>query len=119
MRGALPALAGLLVAVAVGGGDDKPKAADDLRGTWKVLSAKETQGFEPNADVPEYLDSVWTFGDGRLTIKKGRAETRLAYALDPTKSPRQIDFGADLAGKDEGRPSLGIYKLDRERLTVC
>ncbi len=33
--------------------------------------------------------------------------------------PKQIDFGKDLAGKDEQRPFLGIYELDGDKLTIC
>jgi uncharacterized protein (TIGR03067 family) len=84
-----------------------------------VVSAKETRGLEGNADVAEYQDSVWTFGEKELTVTKGKAKTRLRYALDPSKKPRQIDLGKDLKGKDERRPFLGIYDLNGDALVVC
>jgi uncharacterized protein (TIGR03067 family) len=116
------AVAGLLVAAAVGvaGVDDRKRPdADTIRGAWKVTSAKETAGFDKNIDVAEYQDSVWTFGAKDITIMKGKAETKLAYALDPAKKPKQIDLGTDLAGKGADRPFLGIYELDGDRLTIC
>jgi uncharacterized protein (TIGR03067 family) len=108
------------VAAGIARADDGKKAdAEKIRGMWKVVSAKETAGFDDNIDVNEYKDSVWTFGERDFTVKKGKAETKLAYALDPTKKPKQIDLGKDLAGKNENRPFEGIYELDGDKLTIC
>src|SRR5262249_56488853 len=93
------------------GAEDDEKRADAgmIRGIWKVVSAKETAGFEDNVDVTDYLGSVWTFSEKGITIKKGKPETKLAYALDPGKKPKEIDLGKDLMGKKENQPFLGIY----------
>jgi uncharacterized protein (TIGR03067 family) len=116
------AVAGLLVAAAVsvaGVDDGKRPDAEKICGAWKVVSAKETAGFDKNTDVAEYEDSVWTFGAKDITITKAKAETKLAYALNPAKKPKQIDLGKDLAGKGADRPFLGIYELDGDKLTIC
>src|SRR5262245_31973891 len=100
-------VAALCVAVVgiAGAGDEKKRDAEKIRGPWKVMSAKETAGFEDNVDVAEYQGSVWTFGKKEFTIRKGKAVTRLAYALEPAQGPKEIDIG-------KGRPYLGIYKLE-------
>src|SRR5260370_25794429 len=93
-------LTALFAGVALGiaeAGDGKKTDAEKFRGAWKVVSANETAGFEDNIDVAEYQGSVWTFADKEFTIRKDKAETKLAYALEPTKKPKQIDLGKDLA----------------------
>jgi uncharacterized protein (TIGR03067 family) len=113
-------VAGLLAAAGVAGvNDGTPADADKIRGAWKVVSAKETAGFDKNTDAAEYQDSVWTFGAKDITITMGEAETKLAYALDPAKKPKLIDLGKDLAGKGADRPYLGIYELDGDKLSIC
>jgi uncharacterized protein (TIGR03067 family) len=114
-------VAALVAAVAVGtaGAGEKKSDADVIRGKWKVVSAKETAGFDNNIDVAEYKDSVWTFAAKEFTITKGKGETKLAYALDPTQKPKQIDLGKNLAGRDKDQPFVGIYELDGDRLTIC
>ena len=99
--------------------DDKKPDAEKIRGEWKVVSAKETRGDDPNADIAEYKDSVWTFGEKELTVVKGKVGTKFAYRLDDSRKPREIDFGTSRAGKNDRRPFEGIYELDGDKLTVC
>lgn len=100
--------------------DDGEKAdAQKILGQWKVVSAKETRGLDPNADIAEYKGSVWTFGEKGLTVTKGKGALKLAYRLDPSKKPKEIDLGVDLKGKNDKRPDEGIYVLEGDRLTVC
>ena len=89
--------------------------AERFRGAWKVVSAQETRGFEKNADVGEYADSIWTFGEREITIVKGKTKTTLAYKLNPAAKVPEIDIRAPGI-----KPALeGIYKLDGENLTIC
>src|SRR5229473_2697605 len=60
LRGGGGAGRGVIVGIACAD-DDKKSDAERIRGTWKVVSAKETAGFKDNIDVAEYKDSVWTF----------------------------------------------------------
>jgi uncharacterized protein (TIGR03067 family) len=116
------AVVGLVLALAVGktaAGDGKKSDVELIRGPWKVVSAKETAGFEKNKDLTEYMGSTWTFGAKEIAIKKGDVETKLQYALDPKKKPKEIDLGKDLNGKNDKRPFEGIYKLEGDKLTIC
>ncbi len=75
-------VAGLVVALAAGiasADDGKETDAEKIRGTWKVVSAKATTGFEDNIDVAQYMNSVWTFAEKDFTIRKdkGQDESRL------------------------------------------
>jgi RNA polymerase sigma factor (sigma-70 family) len=92
---------------------------DNIRGAWKVVSAKETAAFEDNIDVPEYQGSVWIFDKKDITIQRAKAQTRLAFSLDPSKAPKEFNFGPDLNGKNEKRPFLGIYELAPDKLKLC
>jgi hypothetical protein len=75
-------------AASLGAAAEKKTDAEMIRGVWKVVSAKQTAGFEDNIDVTEYLGSVWTFSEKEITIKKSKAQMKLAYALDPKKKRR-------------------------------
>jgi uncharacterized protein (TIGR03067 family) len=118
LLGAVAVLVGCGVC-AMAAGDDRKMDAGAIRGKWKVVSAKESQGDAPNADVAEYKDSVWMFEEKEFTITRTKTKTKLAYALDPAKKPKQIDLGPDLRGKNENRPFEGIYTLNGDKLTIC
>jgi RNA polymerase sigma factor (sigma-70 family) len=93
--------------------------AEKLLGEWKVVSAKMTQGLDPNADIAEYKDSVWKFDGKEFAVTRGKESYKLAYRLDPSKKPKEIDIGKDLNGKNDRRPYEGIYELDGDKLKVC
>jgi uncharacterized protein (TIGR03067 family) len=115
-------ITGLVLAMAMvesTASDGKKTDADMIRGVWKVVSAKETAGFEDNVDVNEYLGSTWTFDAKEFTIKKRNVQTKLQYSLDPKKKPKEIDLGKDLNGKNDKRPFEGIYELEGDKLTIC
>jgi uncharacterized protein (TIGR03067 family) len=101
------------------GADDKKTDAEAIRGEWKVVSAKTQAGFDPNEDIAEYKDSVWTFGEKEFTVAKGKNETKLAYRIAPAKKLKEIDLGKNLNGKNEKRPFEGIYELKGDTLRIC
>ncbi len=123
MRRFMAAGLALVLLAGWGGAEDKPDGkktnAEKLRGAWKVASAKQTTGGDKNADILEFKGTVWTFGEKEFTVTRGKLETKFAYRIDPSKKPKQIDFGKDLAGKDENRPFEGIYTLEGDKLTIC
>jgi uncharacterized protein (TIGR03067 family) len=122
MKHALSVVLVAFLAEVAFGGDGKKEAMPDLKaiqGDWKVTSAQESRGDEPNADIEEFKGSIWTFEEKKFTIAKGKSRVSLAFRLDPKTKPKQIDFGKDLAGQDENRPYEGIYSLSGDKLTIC
>ncbi len=76
-----------------------------LEGTW-VMTHMSRKGFK----VPLPVEVVIVFGtDGSVVQReKGQPEKKSTYRVDPSKSPREIDF-LDADGKLD---MLGIYERD-------
>jgi uncharacterized protein (TIGR03067 family) len=80
----------------------------DLEGNWIVVSA-EIDG----RPFTQLAEARFTFVADKLTIKNRGRAMQIACALQPAKNPREIY----LAGFG-GRPSIGIYKVEGEELTL-
>lgn len=93
-----------------------PKAATPadeelLQGTWLVVSFEKDGRKQPDP------------GKGRIVIKgaelsigeEGEAEDTFSFKLLPTENPK----GIDLKMPGEKTPTLGIYRLEGDRLTLC
>jgi uncharacterized protein (TIGR03067 family) len=87
-----------------------------LQGKWKLVELQENGGKAP----PERIKNTrWTFKgvhveateDGDKWLKVGDIK------LDPSKNPKQLELVG--VGDFEGKTILGIYKLEKGRLTVC
>jgi RNA polymerase sigma-70 factor (ECF subfamily) len=98
----------------------KEKEAAKLKGKWKAV-AVEIAGQALPEDAAKA--TVWEIADGKVTTKqlpniKGGAEQEVVpFKIDPTKDPAHIDFEGEVDGKKT--VLKGIYKLDRDELTVC
>jgi uncharacterized protein (TIGR03067 family) len=92
----------------------KPAAPADeelLQGTWVVVSFEKDGRKHPDP------------GKGRVVIRKselsigqeGEAGDTFTFKLHPTEKPK----GIDLKMPGEKTPTLGIYRLEGDRLTLC
>src|SRR5262245_31934843 len=85
-----------------------------IQGKWKIESGMK--GGKPLPD--EIVKSGIVEFDGnkiKSTAKvDGKEQTHeMTFKLDPTKKPKAIDVDMN------GKPGLGIYKLDGNTLTIC
>jgi uncharacterized protein (TIGR03067 family) len=117
MRGIVP------VAVAVGllVGADGPKAADrtkeaeELHGTWAMVSV--TVNGEAVPEEVARTGKLVVEGD-RYTATLGETTVASTFAIDASKSPGAIDF-TYVEGAQKGQTIKGIFKRDGDRLTIC
>lgn len=113
------AVAALLAAPAVA--DDKPDPAADLKamvGEWTVAYCE--RGGKPHGQIRDFRRLITDGGAFRDKYKHhDKLIIKGTIAVDPSKSPRQMDikWGEDAPGADE--PVKAIYKLDGDTLTVC
>jgi uncharacterized protein (TIGR03067 family) len=97
------------------GGEPAEKEFKLLQGTWKLESAVSVYGPVPEKDLPNLAIA---FDGNKLIYKVDGKLLRAGTAkLDPSKSPKSIDFTVT-EGDDKGL-LVGIYKLDADKLTIC
>jgi uncharacterized protein (TIGR03067 family) len=84
--------------------------------TWAVTSFVRNGKVSPK----EPTDTIVGVVEGDHVVWKldGKSFAGTTSVLDPSKSPRTIDVIPD-GGPARGERVLGIYKLDREILTIC
>jgi uncharacterized protein (TIGR03067 family) len=104
---------GLLVAA------DNPKGGvkkelKKFQGKWVLVSME----FNGKAAPAEAVKKVrLTVKGNKVTIHEGEKETKATFKLNPAKDPKWLDATATVNGKEE--KTLGIYKFDGGKLTVC
>ena len=110
----------LALAVAAPGLKNPPKADDPLVGTWALESM--TVAGKP---LPGLKATVTFTRDGTY-VTKAEATPPLAtqsqsgtYAHDPKKAPPEVDITSAAGGVAPARTSRGIYRIDKDTLTVC
>lgn len=95
---------------------DGEKRVSEIDGVWTLVSASNDGAATP-AETIKRQDFRVTIDDGRLVLRytdRKPREIAFTFTLDPTKSPKQIDLSQGPKGA-----SLGIYKLEGNRLTIC
>jgi uncharacterized protein (TIGR03067 family) len=106
------ALVGLLLPYA--GADDK----DDLKlfqGKWKTTQLTVDGKVVP---ASSFSDEVVTVsGNTRHTEKTNKIVSKASYTLNPSQSPKAIDF-TFLEGDYKGLTMKGIYKFEGDTVTI-
>jgi len=112
-------LAGLGILAATD--DDKETAIKKERkkyeGTWRVISL-EINGNKPGdldatkITVVNKLDGVWILQVNGDKVTEGTSE------IDPTKTPKTIDF-METEGENKGKIIWGIYELGDDTRKLC
>lgn len=96
------------------GPDEVEKELASLQGTWQ-FDIIQTDGWpKPKGKGPDKLgqgdDRQWKVKGNEITwVGNQGEEVRLAYTIDPTKAPKQIDV-TFLNGPHKGKKCPGIYE---------
>lgn len=92
------------------------QATSKLDGDWAVVVM---QGNGVTATPAELKGQRWLVkGREIIGIGPDGSSGRMSFALDQTKTPRQIDITA-VDGNRKGETDTGIYSLEGTRLRIC
>jgi uncharacterized protein (TIGR03067 family) len=107
----------LLVAFAASDAPDQvQEEIRNLQGTWKVIAAESRGEISSRKEIEE-LEVIFT-GNTIHIREAGKVQERFTYKLDPSKTPRAVDF-TFTEGKKKGRTDRAIYQLDGNNLKIC
>ena len=88
----------------------------NLQGTWKVVFAESRGEVAPQKEI-DGMEIIFA-GDTIQVREKGKVQERFKFKLDPTMTPRAIDF-TFTEGKKKGRTDRGIYQIEGNNLKIC
>jgi uncharacterized protein (TIGR03067 family) len=103
------------VVVTAPGPKDPPKKAESetILGEWACV---EAIGGGQMASAEELRHIGIDFpAEGKFRMLWGGQRTEGTYTTDPKNDPAEIDVVSDKNGKK----ALGIYKLEKDKLTLC
>lgn len=95
-------------------GDD-PSDLDRLQGSWEIVSLVEKGEPAKKAELETLV--VVIDKDTFTTLEKGEAVVKYRIKLDPTKTPRAIDF-THLTGDAKDKTEPGIYVFEKDVLKL-
>jgi uncharacterized protein (TIGR03067 family) len=99
--------------------DDDQSVKSELKrhqGTW-VATASVFDGQKAPEDVVRSIKRIVT-DDHVVWERNGKRFAGTKVVLDPTTEPKSIDAIPD-GGRNRGERILGIFKFDRDTLTIC
>lgn len=94
---------------------------------WMVADEKIPADLEGNYDLREFVENGKfsdekasvvgvIFKDGTMTVKTAAREDVAKFTIDTTQNPNEIDFKPTTG---EAKTSLGIWKVDKNGLTIA
>ena len=89
--------------------------AAKLDGAWKVTSLK-LEGQDAPAD--DVQNAQWTFKAGEVKYKHSTRAGTATFKVDAAKTPSEIDVKMT-EGENAGEEYRGIYRLEKEKLTLA
>jgi len=104
--------------------DDKFKDDKDaIQGVWQVTrtewGGKEVHTTEAQLGL---LPAKWTIGADKITVEIPKLGSfgGVSYKIDPTKTPKQIDFPSfNWLPTEVGKTNRKIYSLEGDVLKIC
>src|SRR5262245_15228368 len=96
--------------------DAAKREKEKLLGTWTVTQL-EVNGTRFPAEATK--DFQFIFAADKMTRQRGgKVESEAAYRVNPSKSPKWMDF-TDGASKEKEKVVPVIYELDGDTLKLC
>jgi uncharacterized protein (TIGR03067 family) len=96
--------------------DDAKDALKALQGKWKLVGGERRGKPIPEGEVP--AGTVTFDKDGRVTASVPDYEMEGMVKFDPAKKPKTLAV-THTKGPDKDKKQFGIYKLEKDKLTVC
>ena len=118
MRWVYSMMAVLVVTLGVPSGraDDAKATPKALQGKWKLVGGERDGKAIPEGEVRE--GTVTFDKEGRVTASVTGYEMEGMVKFDPTKKPHTLEV-THTKGPDKDKKQFGIYKLEKNKLTVC
>jgi uncharacterized protein (TIGR03067 family) len=115
-RFVLAILAASLCATGLADDDAVKKELKRHQGTW-IATSSTFDGQKAPEDIVHSIKRIVT-DDHVVWQRDGKQFAGTKFVLDSTNEPNTIDVIPD-GGRNRGERILGIYKLDRDTLTIC
>jgi RNA polymerase sigma factor (sigma-70 family) len=86
---------------------------DQLQGTWKIVQAEWTG----HADLKR-VGETWVVTGNQVAVQREGPKVEYTFKLDRTTDPHHVDL-APTEKSEVGYHYRGIYRVEKDRLTIC